>query len=97
MILGYTHMFPCITTISKGKILLTNGEDSVIAEAPFTTEVEAGTQKAGHALEDTIWCDAYANPDNERDIDKLEEWLTADTYEMFLLKTNEQKLLKERT
>lgn len=94
VLVGYIHMFPCITTISKGCILIADGDGfTKELRAPFTTAVPAGTKKAGYALEDTIWCDAYLNPDNEMDIDKLESRLTANTHAEFLEKTKERFLL----
>jgi len=86
-LVGYIHTQPCITTISKGTILISDGESSVELSAPYTTTVAPGTKKAGYALTDVIWSDAYVNVDNEHDIDKLENRLTANTHEEYLLKT----------
>ena len=88
-LVGYIHMQPCITTLSKGTIAISDGENTVRLTAPFTTTVAPGTKKAGYALTDVIWSDAYVNADNERDIDKLEARLTATTHEEFLLRRNE--------
>ena len=52
-----------------------------------------GTKKAGYALADTVWSDAYVNPDNERDIETLERRLTADTHADYLLRSG-LKVLK---
>jgi len=89
VLVGYIHMQPCITTLSKGTILISDGGNTVRLSAPFTTTVAPGTKKAGYALTDVIWSDAYINPDNERDIDKLEARLTANTHEEYLLRSNE--------
>ena len=95
-LVGYIHMQSCVTTISKGAIAITEGNGSKVLRAPYTVECVPGTKKAGYALEDTVWCDAYANPDNERDITTLEARLTANTHEEFLLRY-EQKLLETRS
>lgn len=86
VLVGYIHTQPCITTVSRGEIIIYDGEDRVTVRAPFTVCVPAGTKKAGFALQDTVWSDAYANPDNERDIPTLEARLTANTHEDYLLR-----------
>ena len=86
-LVGYIHMFPCITTISQGEIAITDGEKTVILRAPFTMACAPGTKKAGYAIKDTIWSDAYVNPDNERNIEALERRLTTDTHAQYLERT----------
>jgi hypothetical protein len=86
-LVGYIHTQDCVTVVSKGKILIADGEGlPVCVEAPFTKVVPRGTKKAGYALEDTIWSDAYVNADNERNIDVLEARLTANTHTEYLLR-----------
>lgn len=87
VLVGYIHMQPCITTISKGRILINDGAATKEMSAPMTMTVPPGSKKAGYALEDTIWSDAYLNLDNEQDIDRLEARLTADTHQQYLERT----------
>jgi len=91
VLVGYIHMQDCVTTVSQGIIAINDGSGPpVLVRAPFTRAVPKGSKKAGYALADTIWCDAYVNPDNERDIAKLEARLTANTHEEFLLRSQPQ-------
>ena len=90
-LVGYVHMQDCVTTISQGAIAINDGVDMVVLRAPFTKPVPAGSKKAGYALEDTIWCDAYVNPDNERDIAKLESRLCADSHDDYLLRLENKR------
>jgi hypothetical protein len=76
LLVGYIHTQPCITTLSKGKILIADGESQVEFEAPMTMTCAAGTKKAGYAIEDSMWADTYLNLDNERDPDKLKAKFT---------------------
>lgn len=85
-LVGYIHIQPCITTLSKGKILIADGDKTVELTAPFTVACPPGSKKAGYALEDVVWSDAYLNLDNETDLDKLKAKMTASTHEEFLLK-----------
>lgn len=86
-LVGYIHMFACVTTVSKGAIAIADGESTRILAAPFTMACAPGTKKAGYALADTVWSDAYVNADNERDIEKLEARLTANSHAEFLERT----------
>ena len=65
------------------KVVLT---DSGIVEmvAPYFGVSKAGIKRFSYAYEDVLWADIHANPTDERDIDKLEAELYADTYEEML-------------
>lgn len=93
VLVGYIHMFPCITTVSKGRILINDGAGSKEIAAPYTVAVPPGSKKAGYALEDTVWSDAYVNADNLQDIEALERRLTADTHAQYLERS---RLLEHR-
>src|SRR5579862_5059934 len=41
-LVGYIHVYPCITTLSKGSILISDGERSMRLTAPYTTTVAPG-------------------------------------------------------
>jgi len=85
-LVGYIHMQPCITTVSRGKIVISDVHTTRLVEAPFTMSVQPGSKKAGYAIEDTVWSDAYVNVDNETCIEKLEARLTANSHDEFLLR-----------
>ena len=92
-LVGYIHMQPCITSVLQGCIVIAGGERPVTLKAPYTCTCPAGSKKAGYALQDTVWQDAYLNPDNERDIAKLEARLTADTHEEYVARIADVKRL----
>jgi quercetin dioxygenase-like cupin family protein len=87
VVTGHIHMTECITTLAKGRILLTEGDGVREIEAPFTGCFAAGTKKAVYALEDSVYVDAYANPDDERDSDKLEAHFLAKSHQDYLTRT----------
>lgn len=82
ILVGYVHTQPCITTLSKGKIAISDGQETVVYEAPMTMICPAGSKKAGYALEDSVWSDAYVT--EETNIDKLKDLLTAPSQEEYL-------------
>jgi hypothetical protein len=81
---GCIHMFECVSTLAKGSIVVTQGTEVVQLTAPFTGFYDAGTKKAIYAVEESVWMDAYANPDDERDIEVLEARYTASSHQEFL-------------
>jgi hypothetical protein len=70
--------------LAKGSIVVTQGTEVVQLTAPFTGFYDAGTKKAIYAVEESVWMDAYANPDDERDIEVLEARYTASSHQEFL-------------
>lgn len=64
------------------------GDISVLTEhgirritGPATLMSSPGIKRAGFAHEDTIWMTVHANPDDERDLSKLEERFIAPDFE----------------
>jgi hypothetical protein len=57
--------------------------------APLTMLCAAGTKKAGYCLEEVIWVDSYPNPDDERDIDVLENRLMTNSHSDYLKRTTQ--------
>ena len=95
-LVGYIHTQDCITTVSQGQIWIYDGESApALITAPFTKTVPKGSKKAGFAVADTVWSDAYVNADNERDIDVLERRLTANSHVDYLARTEGMPCLSQ--
>jgi len=59
--------------ISKGLVSVSSdGESWTHYQAPYTGITEPGTQRFLVMHEDTIWTTFHVNPDDEKDIEKLE-------------------------
>ena len=86
---GAIHLVDCISVMSQGKILVSDGEKAVCMTAPLTMFCAAGTKKAGYCLEEVIWVDSYPNPDDERDIDVLENRLMTNSHSDYLKRTTQ--------
>lgn len=86
---GAIHLVECVSVVAKGVILISDGAFTVRLEAPFTMIVPAGTKKAGFALEETVWIDSYPNPDDERDIEVLEQRYMTNSQKDYLTRTNQ--------
>lgn len=82
-LVGYTHVEDCVSMLAGGVLAINDGTGVRVLRAPMTVAVPAGSKKAGYAIEDAVFVDCYANPDNERDIDVLHARLFVDTREEF--------------
>jgi len=58
--------------VLKGKAeVVDEGAGIVTVEAPCMLRTLAGTKRALHILEDSLWVGVYANPDEEREIEDI--------------------------
>lgn len=81
LVVGHIQRHPQMNVFIQGVVRMFNedGTDKVL-EAPMTFMAPAG-RKRGLVLEDVIWQNIYPNPDDERDIEKLEaKWLEQTPY-----------------
>ena len=73
---GAAHRTSYRVRLEKGVIAVNTDEGVKTLVGPCEFNVEAGFQRAGRVFdEEVVWTDIYANPDNCRDIDALEERL----------------------
>lgn len=79
-LVGHIHRHPCVNIV-LGDIEVASEEGRKRIVGPATFASPAGIKRAGYALKDTLWTTIHANPDNERDIDKLEAALIVDVYD----------------
>jgi len=76
----------------KGKLLITMpGEETKIHTAPSWFTCTSNVRRVLLSLEDTVFMNVLPNPDNETNIDILEERLLEDNYKIF----KENKELKQ--
>ena len=74
----------------KGKLLLCTQEGVKEIEAPFYGTAIAGTKRVAIALEDTVFVNVHPNPNNVKEIEKLEEIFVVNSYDEY----KNYKLLK---
>jgi hypothetical protein len=72
LLLGHEHKGETLNIVLRGKArVFADGRVRVVtAPAMFTS---GPGRKVGYMLEDTVWTNVLPNPDNERDIEKLED------------------------
>ncbi len=79
-LVGHIHRQPCVNMV-LGEIEVATEDGRKRIVGPITFASPAGVKRAGYAIRDTLWTTIHANPDNERDIDKLEAALIVDVYD----------------
>lgn len=73
---GAPHRTAYCVRLEQGRIAVTTDEGIRILRAPSAFAAPAGVRRVGRVLEEeVIWVDVYDNPDDEQDIDTLEERL----------------------
>jgi len=90
---GKIHKHSCLNIMSKGARSTLVGDQVIRVEAPFIHVSAAGTKRISLTHEDSIWITVHPNPTQERDIDKLESMLVAETEDEYLLFEAEQRCL----
>ena len=81
LVVGKIHKHEHLNFISKGLVDVLTKEGLKRLQGPCTMVSPAGVKRAVYVLEDTIWTTIHANPTNEKDLDKIEDFTIAKTYE----------------
>jgi len=81
-LIGKIHKFDHTFFLMKGKLLLCTENGVKELEAPYYGNSSAGTKRVVFALEDTVFVNVHPNPNNEKDLEKLED--------IFVVSSNEQ-------
>jgi hypothetical protein len=78
---GKIHRHDHLNFVSMGDVTVLTKQGLSRIKGPCTMVSIEGTKRALYAHEDTIWTTIHANPNEERDLDKLEEFIIAPTYD----------------
>lgn len=81
IVVGKIHRHDHLNFISYGDVTVLTKDGRQRLIGPCTMISTAGTQRAVYAHEDTVWTTVHENPTNEKDLDKLEAFIIAKTYD----------------
>jgi len=90
-LIGKIHKFDHTFFLMKGKLLLCTENGVKELEAPYYGNSSAGTKRVVFALEDTVFVNVHPNPNNEKDLEKLEDIFVVSSYKQY----EDYKLLNE--
>ena len=82
------HRYGCVNIMARGHVrTVTTTQTEEVVEVYKGFAIFSGTpgmKRAMVVLEDTVWITVHANPDNERDLEKLEARFIANNFEELL-------------
>ena len=79
---GKIHRHEHPNFLMKGKVTVVTEEGGIEElQAPRFMISPAGTQRAVYVHEDCTWITVHLNPDNETNLEKLEDFIIAKSYE----------------
>ena len=74
LITSKIHLTEHPFTISKGKVAVCiDGDNWQEFEEPYTGITKSGTRRVLYVIEDCIWTTYHLNPNNEQDLEKIED------------------------
>jgi len=82
-VIGKIHKLDHTFFLMKGKLLLCTEDGVKEIEAPYYGNAEAGAKRVAVALEDTIFVNVHPNPNNIKEIEKLEDTFVVSSYEEY--------------
>jgi quercetin dioxygenase-like cupin family protein len=77
---GKIHKREHFTFIMSGQVVVLTENGPVEMCGPCVLVTKPGTKRAVYAVTDSVWITVHVNPDNERDMDKLEQLHIAPTF-----------------
>lgn len=83
IVIGRIHKNDHTWFLMKGELVVATDEKTSHYIAPCYVNAPAGAKRVITAIEDSVFVNVFPNPNNLRDIEKLEEILTCPTYENF--------------
>lgn len=75
-LVGAIHKTENLAVLSKGTMRLVTDDGTVDIAAPHILTVKPGQKNAAFAIDECVWTNFLANPENEQDTDKLVEVFT---------------------
>lgn len=69
------------TFLLKGVVEVITEAGRTLMHAPCSMITPSGTKRLLYVHEDCIWTCVHANPKNERDIDRIEKFVIAESYD----------------
>lgn len=79
VVVGKIHRHAHLNFITKGRVRVVTESGAIEMTAPYTFVSEVGTKRVVYAVEETIWTTVHIT--NETDLEKIEDYVIAKTYD----------------
>ena len=85
---GKIHKTEHMCILSKGDVSVYTEDGIKRIQASTVVHSLPGTKRVMFAHEESVWINCHYNPENEKDIDKIDDLFVVDTFEQFYLGSN---------
>tara|TARA_R110001632_G_scaffold48728_1_gene122644 strand:+ start:156 stop:614 length:459 start_codon:yes stop_codon:yes gene_type:complete len=93
--IGKIHLHEHVSFLLQGEMVIVDEEGGRrTVKAPQTIISKPGVKRAVYAITDCVFTNVFPNPNNEKDIAKLEKQNVVNTYDDYNLRLEEIKKLK---
>jgi hypothetical protein len=82
-VIGKIHKHDHTWFLLKGEMMVAGPEGEEYFSAPYYAIAKAGTKRVVYAIEDCIFVNVHPNPNNNTNIDELEEEYVCDSYNLY--------------
>lgn len=97
-LVGKIHRHKHLNFISRGHVqMFTEQGGKEELHGPIMMVSEPGTKRTIHVLEETVWTTIHANPTDETDLEKIEEFVIVPSFEQFDREALQHITVKELT
>ena len=83
VVVGAIHKHLHMCFLLTGKITVMNEEETIDHVAPCFIVSTPGIKRVLYAHEDSVWYNTHKNPENTKDVDKLEQDIVAISYKEY--------------
>jgi len=92
IVIGKIHKHAHLNVVSYGRCIVYTEFEVMDIEAPLTFVSKPGTKRVVYSLTDVVWTTIHPNPSNTKDLEKIEDYVIAKSYDA-LLQFQKQELL----
>lgn len=78
---GMIHKTEHLNILSQGDLSVWTEDGIKRLQASTVVKSQPGTKRVAHAHEDSVWITVHPNPENEKDVQKLEGMLVTNSFE----------------
>lgn len=82
-VIGKIHKYEHTFFLLKGKLALYSEQGLIVLEAPYYGNASAGAKRVAVALEDSIFVNVHPNPNNIKEVEKLEDQYVVSSYKEY--------------
>jgi quercetin dioxygenase-like cupin family protein len=92
---GKIHLTEHLNILSQGEMRVWTDEGMKDLKASTVITSKPGIKRVGYAIEDSVWITVHHNPENVKDVPKLEEMLVVNSFEELPASIRESLLNEE--